>query len=96
MPKSLEEIKYDENVKKFLSQKIILAHILVSTVKEFFCMKPEEVVLLIEEPVVSTAKVDVYGSTMKDFVRSGCRTKSSKNLMSINCTDCWKHFFQLI
>ena len=42
MQRTLEEIEYDENVKAFLSQKIILAHILVSTVKEFHGMHPDE------------------------------------------------------
>lgn len=73
MSKSLEEIVYDENVKRFLSQKIILAHILVSTVKEFFEMSIEEVMSLIEEPTVSTVKVDAEGNVIKDFIKSGSR-----------------------
>lgn len=34
MSKTENELKYDENVKRFLAQKIILAHILVS----YFCI----------------------------------------------------------
>lgn len=67
--KTLEEVQYDENVKKFLSQKIILAHILVHTVKEFQGMNPAEVIPLIEDkPEVSTQKVFSYGMNAMDFL----------------------------
>lgn len=73
--KTLEEIEYDENVKKFLSQKIILAHILVNTVREFFGMSPDDVIPYIEDPVISTVKVDASGNLIKEFVKSGSRIK---------------------
>ena len=41
--------KYDENVKWLLSEKIILAHILIHVAKEYYGMKPEAVVELKEE-----------------------------------------------
>ena len=51
--------QYDENAKRILSQKIILAHILSQTVKEFEGMPPEEIVPLIEgEPYVQQIPVD--------------------------------------
>jgi hypothetical protein len=66
------EITYDENVKKFLSQKIILAHILVHTVREFKGMIPKEVVPYIEgEPEVSKRRVFPEGTELEDFVQSG-------------------------
>lgn len=53
------EAQYDEMAKRLLSQKIILAHILVHTIKEFEGMKPEEVVPLIEgEPYIGTVSVE--------------------------------------
>lgn len=51
--------EYDEHAKKILAQKIILAHILVSTVSEFAEMEPEHVVPLIEGvPEVSMVPVN--------------------------------------
>jgi len=51
--------EYDEHAKKLLAQKIILAHILVSTVSEFAGMEPEHVVPLIEGvPEVSIVPVN--------------------------------------
>lgn len=45
---------YDEFAKRLLAQKVILAHILIHTIKDFSTMKPEEVMLLIEgEPEVA-------------------------------------------
>lgn len=50
--------EYDENVKWLLSEKIILAHILLHVAKEYYGMKPEEVVELIKEtPKVSEVAV---------------------------------------
>ena len=69
MSKTENELKYDENVKRFLSQKIILAHILVSCVKEFKGMDAAEVVAFIEgEPEVSSAEVHPKGTVIEDFV----------------------------
>ena len=54
-----KEAQYDACAKWLLSQKIILAHILVKTVEEFKGMKPEEVVPYIEgEPHISTVPVN--------------------------------------
>lgn len=53
------EAQYDEKAKRLLSNKIILAHILVKTVDEFKGMKPEEVQSYIEgEPFISTVPVE--------------------------------------
>lgn len=50
---------YDEHAKRLLAHKIILAHILVSAVKEFSGMDPEAVVPLIEgTPEISSMAVD--------------------------------------
>ena len=54
-----DKAQYDARVKRILSQKSILAHILVKTVDEFKGMKPEDVVFYIEgEPQVGTAPVE--------------------------------------
>lgn len=53
------EAQYDERAKRLLSNKIILAHILVKTVDEFQGMKPMEAVSHIEgEPVFSTIPIE--------------------------------------
>lgn len=53
------EAQYDAKAKHILSQKIILAHILSETVKEFEGMSPEEIVPLIEgDPYVGCVPVD--------------------------------------
>lgn len=53
------EAQYDESAKRLLGQKIILAHILVNTVKEFKGMKPEDVVPYIEgNPYISSVPVE--------------------------------------
>ena len=53
------EAQYDEKVKRLLSNKMILAHILVKTVDEFQGMQPEEVVPYIEkEPFIATVPVE--------------------------------------
>ncbi len=62
-------MRYDNCVKVFLSQKIILAHILVNAVEEFAGQKPEDVVRLIDgEPEVSSRRVHLKGSEMEDFL----------------------------
>lgn len=69
MRKTKSEMLYDESVKEFLSQKIILAHILVYSVKEFKGMNPKDVVLLIEgEPEVTKRQVYPNGTQIQDFV----------------------------
>lgn len=51
--------QYDENAKRLLGNKIILAHILVKTVDEFYGMNPEDVVSYIEgEPYISEIPVE--------------------------------------
>lgn len=54
-----KKAQYDECAKRLLGQKIILAHILAKTVKEFRGMKPEEVVSYIEgEPYIRAVPID--------------------------------------
>ena len=54
-----DKAQYDARVKRILSQKSILAHILVKTVDEFKGMKPEDVVSYIEgEPQVGNVPVE--------------------------------------
>ena len=54
-----KEAQYDEKAKKLLGHKIILAHILVNTVDEFWGMNPKEVVKYIEgEPYISVVPID--------------------------------------
>lgn len=53
------EAQYDENVKRLLGNKIILAHILVKTVDEFWGMNPKDVVPYIEsDPLISAVLVE--------------------------------------
>lgn len=54
-----DNAQYDNCAKRMLSQKIILAHILVKTVNEFKEMKPEDVVKYIEgEPIIGVVPID--------------------------------------
>lgn len=51
--------EYNEYAKRILSEKIILAHILVQVVSEFKYMTPEEAVTLIEgEPEIASIPVN--------------------------------------
>lgn len=53
------DAQYDDKAKRLLSNKIILAHILVKTIDEFKGMKPEEIVPYIEgEPFISVVPVE--------------------------------------
>lgn len=53
------EAQYDEKAKQLLSNKIILAHILVKTVDEFYGMNPKDVVSYIEgDPFISVVPVE--------------------------------------
>lgn len=53
------EAQYDDKAKRLLSNKIILAHILIKTVDEFRKMSPKDVVPYIEgEPFVSVVPVE--------------------------------------
>lgn len=67
---------YDVFAKRLLAQKIILAHILVNTVKDFANMKPEQVVLLIEEPEIASVPA-LPGQTNNPEVITGCNTESN-------------------
>lgn len=70
--------QYDENAKRLLGNKIILAHILVKTVGEFKGMSPEEAVPYIEgEPFISTVPA-VPGLT--NIVKE----KSGKRIVGMN------------
>lgn len=70
--------EYDESIKTLLSQKMILAYILAGAVKEFFSMKPEEIIPYIEgEPEVGTVFAEpgltnisskIHGSNTVDTV----------------------------
>mgnify|MGYP006922492621 CR=1 FL=1 len=57
--------QYDETAKQLLSNKIILAHILVKTVDEFQGMEPKRVVPYIEGCVVAEAHVQ-HGASLED------------------------------
>ena len=72
-----KKAEYDENVKWLLSEKIILAHILIHVAKEYDGMNPEEVVELIEgTPMVSEIAVNpgesnitrIIGDNVEDTV----------------------------
>lgn len=53
------EAQYDEKAKRLLSNKIILAYILVNTIKEFQGMSPKDVVSYIEgEPFVGVVPIE--------------------------------------
>ncbi|MDE5779659.1 MAG: Rpn family recombination-promoting nuclease/putative transposase [Lachnospiraceae bacterium] len=74
---SNEMEQYDEHAKNLLSQKIILAHILIHTVEYYIGMPPEAVVSLIEgTPQVSevpllpgeTNMPDIIGSNTEDAI----------------------------
>lgn len=67
------EAQYDDRAKRILGQKIILAHILVKTVDEFYGMKPEDVVAYIEgEPLIGIVPADL-GMTNTDAGQGGER-----------------------
>ena len=54
-----KKAQYDEHAKHLLSQKIILAYILVNTIDEFKDMKPEDVVNYIEgDPYIGVVPVE--------------------------------------
>ena len=54
-----DKAKYNDNVRRVLSEKLVLAHILVNVAKEFKGMQPEEVAGMIEgEPQVASIPVN--------------------------------------
>lgn len=83
MRKSKLQIQYDECVKCFLAQKVILAHILVETVEEFEGCTVEEVVQLIEgDPDISRTRVDAEGTEIIDYVLD-----SNSSIIGMNTED---------
>ena len=75
--------QYDESVKQVLAHKIILANILVNTVKDFKEMKPEEAEKLIEgEPYISSIPVEP-GMTNK----KNANQKRHKKIVGMNTED---------
>lgn len=68
-----QEAQYDASAKRLLSQKYVLAHLLVKTVKEFREMDTKEIIPLIEgEPYVSAVPVD-GGLTNREMKIHGSR-----------------------
>ena len=65
--------QYDDKAKRLLSNKIILAHILIKTVDEFRGMNPNDVVSYIEgDPFVSIVPIEP-GLTSTEKVKDGQR-----------------------
>ena len=55
-----QDVQYDEKAKRLLGNKIILAHILVKTIDEFYGMNPKDVVSYIEgEPYISAIPIEL-------------------------------------
>ena len=71
---SKDKAQYDTHAKRLLSQKIILAHILVKVIDEFKDMKPEQVMAYIEgDPIIGTIPVDPGLTNQEQFDDSGQR-----------------------
>ncbi len=67
-----DKAQYDEQAKKLLAQKIILAHILVKTVEEFKGMDPKEVVSYIEgEPYVGVVPLESGLTNVESYDAKG-------------------------
>lgn len=65
---SKDKAQYDTHAKRLLSQKIILAHILVKVIDEFKDMKPEQVMAYIEgDPIIGTIPVDPGLTNQEQF-----------------------------
>ena len=78
--KTREEITYDNIVKNLLSKKIVLAHILINSLKEFKGLTPNEVVLLIEEePKVSKRYVHRWGVNIIDFISDKIKGRNTED-----------------
>ena len=80
-----KKAQYDERAKHLLSQKIILAHILVNTIDEFKGMKPEDVVNYIEgRPYIGAVPVEPgltnisKSSDNKGDIIAGLNTENSE------------------
>ena len=78
------EAQYDDKAKRLLSNKIILAHILIKTVDEFRKMSPKDVVPYIEgEPFVSVVPVEP-GLTNAEKIPSGDGLKGGQRIVGMN------------
>jgi len=80
-----KEAQYDEKAKHLLGQKIILAHILARTVKEFKGMKPQDIVSLIEgNPQIGIVPADLGMTNTMEDVESGRITGINTENSEIN------------
>ena len=80
-----KEAQYDEKAKHLLGQKIILAHILARTVKEFKGMKPQDIVPLIEgNPQIGIVPADPGMTNTMEDVESGRITGINTENSEIN------------
>ena len=71
-----DKAQYDENAKRLLGNKSILAHILAKTVDEFKGMKPEDIVTYIEgEPKIGIVPVEPGLTNVEKTGESGQRLK---------------------
>jgi len=71
-----DKAQYDENAKRLLGNKSILAHILAKTVDEFKGMKPEDIVTYIEgEPKIGIVPVEPGLTNVEKTDESGQRLK---------------------
>ena len=78
------EAQYDEKAKRLLSNKIILAHILVKAVDEFQGMNPKDVVPYIEgNPLISVVPVEP-GLTNAATMSSAGGLKAGQRIIGLN------------
>jgi len=71
-----DKAQYDARVKRILSEKHILAHILAKTVDEFKGMNPNDIVKYIEgEPKIGIVPIEPGLTNMEKIVESGQRIK---------------------
>ena len=71
-----DKAQYDENAKRLLGHKSILAHILAKTVDEFKGMKPEDIVTYIEgEPKIGIVPIEPGLTNIEKTDESGQRIK---------------------
>lgn len=77
-----EKAQYDESVKKILSNKIILAHIIVKTIDEFKDMKPKDVVpYIVGDPYISAVPLDA------NFTNSEYQGCKGEKIVGFNTED---------
>ena len=85
-----DNAQYDTRVKRVLSQKMILAHILISTVGEFKGMKPEDVAACIEgEPKIGVVPVEhgltnVEGTDKVGYAMAVESDKAGQRIIGLN------------